>query len=64
MIVTAATIPTCPYCGAMPHQGICPSVKAIEYYPDGSIKRVEMRGAEQSDFVLRNTPMTNSNLTK
>ena len=40
---TAAPIPQCPYCGGIPHQhvGQCPSVKAIEYHEDGSIKRVE-----------------------
>lgn len=32
----------CPICG-MWHGPICPSVKAIEYYPDGSIKRIEYR---------------------
>ena len=32
---------TCGHCG-MIHQGQCPRIKAIEYYPDGiSIKRVE-----------------------
>ena len=33
----------CPYCGSFPHQGVCPSVKAIEYFQDGSIKRVEFK---------------------
>lgn len=34
---------TCPYCGVT-HFGnqLCPRVTAIEYYPDGSIKRVEL----------------------
>jgi len=32
---------SCGYCG-MIHQGPCPRIKAIEYYPDGfTIKRVE-----------------------
>lgn len=32
---------TCGHCG-MIHQGQCPRIKAIEYYPDGiSVKRVE-----------------------
>lgn len=30
----------CRHCG-MIHGLLCPSVKAIEYYPDGTIKRVE-----------------------
>lgn len=46
---TANTIPKCQYCGsAFPHQGICPTVKAIEYYPDGTMKRVELKTA--NDF--------------
>ena len=30
----------CPHCG-MGHTGACPRVRAVEYYPDGQIKRVE-----------------------
>jgi hypothetical protein len=30
----------CQYCGLI-HGAKCPSVKAIEYNPDGSVKRVE-----------------------
>ena len=39
----------CPWCsnpsmGAYSsHSGACPNVKAIEYFPDGSTKRVEFR---------------------
>ena len=38
----------CPHCSNPPyryviHAGKCPYVKAIEYYPDGSIKRVEFK---------------------
>lgn len=41
--VTAADKPLgCPYCG-MIHATTCWRVKAIEYHPDGSIKRVELR---------------------
>lgn len=40
-IQTSAAPPHgCPYCG-LPHAGTCPRVKAIEYHPDGSLKRVE-----------------------
>lgn len=43
---TTNAVPKCQYCGsASPHQGICPSVKAIEYYPDGTTKRVELKTA-------------------
>ena len=41
---TAQPLPTCPYCGCIPHQGgvsQCPNVRRIEYYPDGTIKSVE-----------------------
>lgn len=34
----------CQHCG-MHHQGACPRVKAIEYYSDGTVKRVEYKGA-------------------
>jgi len=30
----------CPYCG-MIHKWKCPLVRAIEYHPNGTIKRVE-----------------------
>lgn len=30
----------CNYCGSN-HEGKCPMVKAIEYYQDGTVKRVE-----------------------
>ena len=34
--------PDCEHCGAMRgHAGMCPRVKAIEYYEDGKVKRVE-----------------------
>jgi hypothetical protein len=42
---TTGDIGTCPYCGGMPHSpASCLAVKAIEYYPDGTIKRVEKAG--------------------
>lgn len=35
----------CPYCSSesvqVYHGGTCPRVKAIEYYPDGTIRKVE-----------------------
>lgn len=38
----------CPYCSgpsqAVFHGGTCPLVKAIEYHPDGGVKRVEFHG--------------------
>jgi hypothetical protein len=35
----------CPYCG-MFHDTTCQRIKAIEYYPDGSQKRVEFHPPE------------------
>ena len=32
----------CKFCGQW-HGPLCPSVKAIEYYPDGAVKRIEYR---------------------
>jgi hypothetical protein len=34
----------CRFCG-MYHGPLCPTVKAFEYHPDGSLKRVEFKGA-------------------
>jgi hypothetical protein len=40
-INTFAAMPRqCGYCG-MVHGFRCPSVHAVEYYPDGTVKRVE-----------------------
>jgi hypothetical protein len=42
---TLALAGACPYCSSnsvqVYHTGKCPKVKSIEYYPDGSIKKVE-----------------------
>jgi hypothetical protein len=37
---TALPSPTCRWCGAW-HGPRCPTVQAIEYHPDGTVKRVE-----------------------
>ena len=34
--------PSCPYCAAY-HEGVCPLVEELEYYPDGALKRVKLR---------------------
>jgi len=31
----------CPWCGGY-HIGVCPHVRAIEYHPNGEVKRVEL----------------------
>jgi hypothetical protein len=33
-------LPTCQHCGFM-HSGVCSRIKSIEYYANGTIKRVE-----------------------
>jgi hypothetical protein len=38
---TAANIPVCPRCHGAHALAQCPQVKTIEYYKDGSIRRVE-----------------------
>ncbi len=41
----------CEHCGSKtPHEGKCPSVKAIEYFPNGKVKRVEYMTA--ADYCL------------
>lgn len=37
---TNVNLNRCPHCGNI-HSGQCSRVKAIEYYPDGRVKRVE-----------------------
>jgi hypothetical protein len=44
MMTTATGFEPCGWCGLI-HQGACPKVKAIEYYPNGTIKRIEFHGA-------------------
>lgn len=47
---TADATPKCIYCGALPHQGVCPTMKAIEYHENGTVKRVEFKAA--ADYQL------------
>lgn len=46
--LTGQQLKKCRWCDNY-HTAICPSVKAIEYYPDGTVKRVEFK--ESSVFV-------------
>lgn len=39
--MTLAINNSCPYCGSI-HSTVCHKVKAIEYYQDGTVKRVEL----------------------
>ncbi len=37
---------SCCHCGGC-HSGTCPKVKAIEYFPNGGVKRVEYHGTPE-----------------
>lgn len=41
----------CPYCSsahqAVMHSGACPRVRAIEYHPNGTVKRIEFREGDR-----------------
>ena len=43
MTTTASLQEVCRWCGSL-HGHLCPAVKALEYYPDGTVKRVEFVG--------------------
>ena len=47
MVDLRQTPGACPYCStptvASYHSGSCPRVRAIEYHPDGSVKRIEFK---------------------
>ena len=46
--MTTNNTPSCPHCSGgiteVYHFGACPEVKAIEYFPNGTVKRVEFHG--------------------
>ena len=48
-INTVGKPPTCQHCG-MIHDTTCPRIKAIEYHPDGSTKRIEFHSAPPMDI--------------
>lgn len=54
---TANTPGACGYCG-LHHGTRCPSVKAFEYHPDGTVKRVEFFAPNDSgpNLVLPGDP--------
>ena len=43
---------SCPYCSGdgdyIYHSGVCPKIKEIEYYPNGTIKKVTFEGGENA----------------
>lgn len=36
----------CPHCG-MVHRETCHRIRAIEYYPNGTVKRIELHGPQE-----------------
>lgn len=46
------TVEKCQWCGQI-HGPQCPSVKALEYYPNGAVKRVEFKtGSEVPTWTI------------
>lgn len=57
------SLATCQWCGCIHPKTICPRARAIDYYPDGSIKRVEFwespkvtRNYVSAEDILKNWP--------
>ena len=53
--MSTSNVSTCPHCGGM-HSMPCPAVRAIEYFPNGTIKRVEYRHGYQPMQPIIQTP--------
>ncbi len=47
----------CEWCG-LEHGPLCPRVIAVEYFPNGGIRRVELRAEERPGPDYRPTPIT------
>lgn len=51
----------CPYCSTefskIDHGGSCPKVRAIDYYPNGSVKRVEFKCDEPATLPSSAIPI-------
>ena len=59
MSTSAVEQPKCQWCGSMPHAGMCPNVKAIEFHEDGRVKRVEfMTGMDSPPIDYSNPKFT------
>ena len=41
----ADVLKECPYCG-LNHTGRCPQIRSIEYYPNGTIKKIEYENGQ------------------
>ena len=53
MSTATSTTEVCQWC-AQHHEGVCHMIKSIEYYQDGSIQRVEFKGA--GDYEVAQVP--------
>ena len=53
---TVINPPSCRWCG-MTHGPRCPSVKALEYHPDGTVKRVEFFAPNDYPPIQINSPL-------
>lgn len=47
----------CPHCG-MIHQTTCPRIRAIDYNPDGSVKRIEFHAPMPLSVPPQPLPIT------
>mgnify|MGYP001594088586 CR=1 FL=1 len=56
--MTTSVLEPCQWCGMSGHTGICPTIKAIEYFEDGQIKRVEFKvPADYMTPILPSPPL-------
>lgn len=49
--ITSNAPPGCGYCGSL-HDGACPRIKSIAYYPNGNVKYVELHDARRTEPSL------------
>lgn len=53
-MTTSDAASKCSHCGQPPHPGVCPTIKAIVYFENGAVKRVEYKTA--ADFAIPPSP--------
>lgn len=49
------SVAACPYCGAI-HSALCPRISAIEYFRDGTTRRVEFFGSQPVVQFIKSEP--------
>ena len=49
-MTTANTSIRCPWCGGV-HMELCPHVKAIDYYENGGVRRIEFRYPQPASSI-------------